>query len=418
VRIHVIGINYWPEETGIATFSTGRAEYLTARGHHVTMCTAVPYYPEWRVAAAYRRRPFAREQRAGVDIRRCPIYVPSQVTPVRRMLFEASFIASSFVRSVCCPKPDLLFVESPPLGLALTVAALSRLWRVPFVFQVEDLQPDAALDLGMIRRGRAARLLYSVERFAYRNAALVSTLTESMRGRIIGKGIPADKVVLFPSWADPELFTLETPAIDVPLRRELGLGNASVILHAGNMGVKQGLGVVLDAAQRTRSNPDVVYVLVGDGAVRAELEERARRAALTNVRFIPLLPRDRFLRLLALADAGLITQQRTVADIVFPSKTLVLLAAGRPVVASVNPTSEVARVVMASGAGTVVTPEAPDALAAAITRLQGAPAARARMAAAGRDWARLHWARDSTLEHLALTLESLAHAGWTGRETQ
>jgi len=408
VRIHVIGINYWPEQTGIAVFSTGRAEYLAARGHQVTVCSAVPYYPEWRVAAAYRRRPFAREQRAGVDLRRCPIYVPSTVNAPRRVLHEASFVASAFLRSLCCRRPDLLLVVSPPVGLAVAAAMLSWIWRVPYVFHVEDLQPDAAVDLGMIRGSSIVRMLYAVERLAYRRAAAVSTLNDAMRDRVIAKGIPAGKVVLFSGWADPALFDLNAETDDAPLRAQLGLSDAFVVLHAGNMGVKQGLDVVIDAASRMQAVPDLLFVLVGDGAVRPALEARVHRLGLSNVRIVPLLSHDQFLRLLATAGVCLVTQQRSVADIVFPSKVLTLLAAGKATVASVNANSQVAHAIQAAGAGEVVVPENPGALIAAIERLRADRARRATMAADGRAYARRLWDRETTLARQARTLEAIA----------
>src|SRR5713101_6664683 len=138
MQLLVLGINYWPEETGIAVFNTGRCEYLAARGHQVTMCTAFPYYPHWWVPDEYRGRFFAREVRNGVTILRSYLYVPRRVTSVRRVLHEASFIASSCLRSLGGEKPDLLLVVSPPLGLAVTAVLLSRLWKIPYVFHVED----------------------------------------------------------------------------------------------------------------------------------------------------------------------------------------------------------------------------------------------------------------------------------------
>ena len=412
MRIHVIGINYWPEKTGIAVFNTGRAESLVTRGHAVTMCTAVPYYPEWRVAADYRGRPFARESRAGVDIRRCPLYVPASVTPLRRVVHEASFIAMAFARSICCRRPDLLFVVSPPIGLAVVAAVLSWIWHVPYVYHVEDLQPDAAVDLGMMKPGRLTRFLFAVERLAYRRAAAVSTLSPAMRDRILAKGVPAEKVLLFRHWADPELFTLVSGTSDGTARQDLGLGNAFVVLHAGNMGVKQGLEVVLDAAERTRAESGIVYLLVGDGAARPALEERLRRANLTNVRIIPLLPREQFHRLLAAADVCLVTQHRSVSDILFPSKVLTLLAAAKPVVASVSAGSEVARVIGDAGAGEVVAAEDPAALVSAIERLRADRAMRERMAGAGRAYAARMWDRRAITNAMARSLEAIA----AGRE--
>jgi colanic acid biosynthesis glycosyl transferase WcaI len=408
VRIHIIGINYWPEATGIAVFSTGRAEHLASRGHDVTMCAAVPYYPQWRVPEKYRGLAFRRETRAGVTILRCPIYVPAAVTALRRVLHEASFIAAAFLRSLLCRRPDVMLVVSPPLGLAVVAAVLSKLWRAPYIFHVADLQPDTALDLGMVSRGRVAGLLYAVERLAYRRAAVVSTLTEAMRARIIAKGVPAEKVVLLADWADPQLFTLARDAGAQNIRQELGLDDAFVVLHAGNMGVKQGLDVVLNAAERTRADPGIRYVLVGDGATRPHLETRARELGLPNITFVPLLPGPRFLQLLAGADVCLITQQRTVADVVFPSKVLTLLAAGKPVVASVTGGSAVASAISQAGAGVVIPPEDAEKLAGAIEVLQRDPARRDAMSAAGRDYARNHWERTKTLTYLAQIVERTA----------
>jgi putative colanic acid biosynthesis glycosyltransferase WcaI len=410
MRIHVIGINYWPEATGISVFSTGRAEYLAAQGHDVTMCTAMPYYPQWRIPDQYRGFRFRNEERGGVRILRCPLYVPSAVTALRRVLHEASFVAAAFVRSLFCRRPDILVVVSPPLGLAIVAAILARVWRVPYVFHVADLQPDTALDLGMVQRGFVARLLYAVERLAYSRAALVSTLTPAMRTRIIAKGIPADRVTLFSDWADPDLFDLSAGASAAAIRAELKLDDRFVVLHIGNMGVKQGLGVVLDAAERTRDDYGIVYVLVGDGAARPQLEAAARARALPNVRFLPLLPHDRFLALLASADACLVTQQRTVADVVFPSKTLTLFAAGKAVIASVTRDSEVARVVDEAGAGLVVAPEDGAALADAVMRLRRDVDLHAAAAIGSRRFARRSWDRTATLKHLDDMLRRTAAA--------
>ena len=399
MRIHIIGINYWPEVTGIAPFTTGRAEYLAAQGHEVTICTGVPYYPEWRVSRGYSRWLFGREQRAGVSMLRCPMYVPSRVTPLRRVIHEATFILTALLRSLFCRRPDILYVVSPPIGLGVAAWFLGRVWwRVPYVLDVEDLQPDTALNLGMMKHGMVTRVLYALERFAYRHATLVSTLTDAMRARIVAKGVPGSKVMVSAAWAEPELFALASA--DQRVRQELGLSDGHLVLHAGNMGVKQGLDVVLDAAQLTRDRSDIQYVLVGDGAMRPALESKLQTLGLNNVRMLRLVPRETFLRLLAAADVCLVTQQRTVSDVVFPSKVVTLLAAGKPVVASVNSESAVARAVVDARGGVVVTPEDPTALASAITRLLDEPAVRARMRTDGRDYARACWGREAILQDL------------------
>lgn len=407
MRMLMLGINYWPEETGIAVFNTGRCEYLAAQGHEVTMVTGFPYYPRWRVAPEYRGRLFSRERRHGVDIRRTYLYVPRRVTTLRRVIHEASFIASSTARALAGRRPDLLLTVSPPLGLALSSVLLQRRWGIPYVFHVPDLQPDAAVDLGMLPSGRAVKLLYAVERLAYRRAALVTTLTPAMQRRIVAKGIPPARVTLFPDWADPALFDLPMAGGGAATRRDFELGDRFAVLHAGNMGVKQGLDVVLEAAARTRERRDVVYLLVGDGAAREGLQARAAAAGLPNLRFLPLQPDAIFRDLLAAADLTLVTQQAVVADIVFPSKVMTLLAAAKPVVASLNASSEVARVVMDAGAGLVTPAEDPGALAEAVRLIRDDQARRARMGAEGRAYARAHWDRERILAHMERTLRQV-----------
>src|SRR3984893_5190913 len=207
MRILVLAINYWPEQTGIGAVLTRRCEYLASVGHEVTVCTGMPYYPEWQIDSKYTGKMFSREVRNGVNILRSWMWVPKKVTSAKRVLFEASFLASSLLRAVCSPKPDLLLVVSPPLGLGLSAVLLSRWANVPYVFDVQDLQPDAAADLGMLPRP-VLPILYRLEAMAYRNAALISTITEGMRRKILAKGIPPDKVVVVPHPADKSLFAV------------------------------------------------------------------------------------------------------------------------------------------------------------------------------------------------------------------
>ncbi len=402
MRIVYLGINYWPDETGIAPFSTGRCEYLAARGHEVIACTALPYYPQWRVPQPYRGRLACREERNGVTILRSWLYVPRRLNAVRRVAHEASFVASSFANACFRKRPDLLFVTSPPLGLAAGAIALSRIWRIPYVFHVADLQPDAAIDLGMLQPGGMVKGLYWLERAAYRKAALVSTLTDTMRQRIIAKGISPEKVTLFSDWVEPQLFLIPPVAVS-PTPHEL------VVAHFGNMGVKQGLEVVLDAARLTADRKQIRYLLVGDGAARPTLEAKAAAMGLSNLQILPLQPTGRFLELLSSSSLCLVTQQANVADIVFPSKVLTLLAAARPVIASASAASEVARVVVEAGAGRVVPAEDAGQLAVAIIELSRSPARLAAMSTAGRAYAALHWKREAALQELKAGLLGVAN---------
>lgn len=297
---------------------------------------------------------------------------------------------------------------SPPLGMCAAAAVLSKRWGIPYIFHVEDLQPDAAVDLSMLNQGPLIRFLYRLERFAYRNAILVSTLTKAMRERIIAKGVPAEKVALFRAWTEPSLFNIPLRGGGAELRKELGVGDRFLVVHAGNMGVKQGLEVVLDAADRSRSADGLLYMLVGDGAAQPDLRARADAAKLPNLQFLPPQPKQRLEQLLGATDVSLITQQRVVGDIVFPSKTMSLLAAGRPIIASLSPGSEVARVISEAKAGVAVEPENPHALVEAVLALREDHDARYAMGENGRRYARAHWDRDTTLSGMEECMLQLA----------
>jgi colanic acid biosynthesis glycosyl transferase WcaI len=405
MRIIILSINYWPEVTGIGAFTTYRAEHLAAAGHVVDVCTTFPYYPEWKVPEKYSGKLSSNEEHNGVRVARSYAYIPNPVTPLKRILHEASFIISSAIRVLTRKRPDVLLVVSPPLGLGITAIVLSWLWRIPYVFDVEDLQPDSAGDLGMLPVW-AVKLLYRVELAAYRHARLVTTLTPSMRKKILDKGIAEEKVGLLEPRMDASLVDLQ-PEEGSVFRQRYELGQRFLVTHSGNMGVKQGLNVILDAAALNRDENSILFLIVGDGADCERIQRRAADMDLHNVRFLPLLHEDDFRGLLAASDVCLVTQQQAVSEIVFPSKIVTYLAAGRPIVASVNHECEVARITLESGAGRVVEAENPASLLQAILELRGEDLQKVGENA--RQYASRRWSSVRVLGHLEQSL--LAAAG-------
>jgi colanic acid biosynthesis glycosyl transferase WcaI len=403
MKVLILSINYWPEVTGIGAFTTYRAEYLAAVGHDVEVCTTFPYYPEWKIPPQYAGKLAATEERNGVRIIRSFAYIPNPATSLKRVLHEASFIASSMIRAFARKRPDLLLIVSPPLGLAVPAILLSRLWRIPYVFDVEDLQPDSAAELNMLPSW-ALKFLYKVENAAYRHAALITTLTNGMRNRIIGKGVPADKVELLEARVDDSLFDVAASE-GADFRHRYGLENKFLVTHSGNMGVKQGLDVVVDAAVLNRADDSVKFLLVGDGAVCGRIQRRVADLGLNNVRFLPLLEAADFRGLLAASNICLITQQKSVSEIAFPSKIVTYLAAGRPVIGSVNPHCEVAQTICESGAGKIVAPEDGAALLAAIHEFQGADLQEFGRNA--QEYANRRWSSVRVLGHLERSLSSV-----------
>jgi colanic acid biosynthesis glycosyl transferase WcaI len=400
MKVLILSINYWPEVTGIGAFTTYRAEYLATAGHDVEICTTFPYYPEWKVPPAYAGKLGVSEERNGVRIFRSYAYIPNPATSLKRVLHEATFIFSSLLRAMARKRPDLLLVVSPPLGLALNAILLSRLWRIPYVFDVEDLQPDSASELNMLPSW-ALRLLYKVENAAYRHASLVTTLTNGMRRRIIDKGIPAEKVELLEPRVDDSLFNIGALEGNA-FRRKYGLENKFIVAHSGNMGVKQGLDVIVDAAVLNRSDDSMRFLFVGDGAVCGRIQRRVAELDLRNVQFLPLLDAVDFRGLLAASGLCLLTQQKSVSEIAFPSKVVTYLAAGRPVIASVNPGCEIAQTIRESGAGRIVPPEDGAALLAAIQEFRSSDLREFGRCA--QEYANRRWSSVRVLGHLERSL--------------
>lgn len=377
---------------------TQRCEFLAARGHDIQVCTGLPYYPDWKIDPAYQRKSWTRETVNGVTILRSSLWVPSRVTSVKRILHEASFIAASLVRAFSAQKPDLLVIESPPLGLACVAVLLSRAWRIPYIFDVMDLQPDAAAELGMLKPGKLLNLLYRTEFMAYRHARRVTTLTPEMAERIITKGIPESKVTVCSLPATQAAFDVFTSREGGNFRAQHGITDKLVVLHSGNMGVKQGLDVVLRAAEKLRSE-NMEFLLVGSGADRPRLEALCHSMSLRNVRFLPVLPDAEFAACLAAADVALVTQQKSVSDILFPSKTVTYLAAGKPVVASVNAESRVAQTICEAEAGEVIAAEDAEALAAQLHAAKENPSLLKRWSESAHAYARNKWHPAKVLGH-------------------
>ncbi len=412
MRILVWGINYAPEPTGIAPFNAGLCEWLAGRGHEVEMVTTFPYYPAWRKRPEDRGALYRTERRAGVAVRRCWHFVPSRVTALRRILHEASFLATSLPRVLALRRADVLLVVSPPLPLAVPAWLVSRLWRRPYVFHVQDLQPDAAVGLGMLRPGRFTRALYALERFAYRRAAAVSGISAGMLAAFRAKGVPDTRRLSFPNWVADTLPGPATAAERLDARTAFnarnGLaGEEFLLVYSGNLGVKQGLGVLLDAAARTRG-AGLRWVVAGDGAGKAGLVQAAAQQGIASVSFLPLQPDAAFAEMLVAADVCVITQQKGTGQFFFPSKLLTALACAKPILAVADASSELARAVAEGRFGLVAPPDDPAAVARTAATM--ATAGEVQLAEWGRNG--LAWVgryrRTSVLEEFERELARLA----------
>lgn len=362
MKITLWGINYAPESIGIAPFNTDLCDYLAGRGHEVSAVVTFPYYPQWSKAPADRGRWHRTDRIGAVTVHRCWCYVPAATTSMRRIVHEFTFGLTSALRILVLPRAEVYLVVSPPLVLGFFAWLATVLKRSRFVFHVQDLQPDAAMGLGMLRRGWLARSLYRLERLAYAKAAVVSGISNSMMTAFREKGVPPAKCVLLPNWL--HTVTNSRPAVEsrAETRKSFGVTEPTVLaVYSGNLGRKQHLEILIEAASLLSSTPEagaatVSLIIAGDGAARAELERCLQRHPMAKVQLLPVLSDGRYAALLGAADVALITQAAGTGKYFLPSKLLSVLAAGLPVVAVADDDSELARAIAEGGFGRTVAP--------------------------------------------------------------
>jgi colanic acid biosynthesis glycosyl transferase WcaI len=394
-NILIIGINYAPEPTGIAPYTTAMAEHLSDIASSVTVYTGVPHYPSWVVPDNYRGR-LRHYESANRRMRlvRYAHYVPRHQTAITRISYEVSFLANVLAARPC--RPDLVLAVSPSLGGAVAGARIAGRFGVPLITVVQDMMGLAASQSGIVGGSIVSGTTARLERYALMHSDLVAVVSETFRAALGRYGVPVERIRLLPNWAHIERGGHDRGAA----RRELGWQEDKfLVLHTGNMGLKQDLGNVVEAARILSAQTDVSFLLLGDGSQRRTLETQAN--GLPNVKFIAPLSEADYPKALAAADLLLVNERATVADMSLPSKLTSYLTAGRPVLAAVMPDGATAReLARAGGAALVVPPASPTSLAEGVIMLKDDPAGCARLAACGAAYAVSHLGRAAAMRRL------------------
>lgn len=402
MQVLLYGLNYEPELTGIGKYSGEMARWLAARGHQVQVVTAPPYYPEWRIRDGHSGSRYIYDpsvSQPGLTVLRCPLWVPSKVSGKTRILHLMSFALSSgpaLFWMAIKQRPAVIMLVAPTLVCAPAAILAGKLLRIPIWLHVQDFEIDAMHAMGIASTGSwARRLSLKIESWLMKRFDRVSSISPNMVSRLQAKGVPPQRAIEFPNWVDVTMISPKPfGRLDNPVRQKLTLADdAVVVLYAGNMGQKQGIEVVLDAARRLQNHPRLRFVLAGAGAALEHLKQQAKE--LDNVQWLPLQPLELLNDLLNMADIHVLPQRADAADLVMPSKLTGMLASGRPVIGTADAGTQLGDVL--NTCGLRVPPGDASALAKALFALADNPQERATLGAKGRQHALDHLSHTAVL---------------------
>ena len=368
------------------------AHELIARGNRLHVVTSLPWYQHHAIDAGWDGQLVRTERTDWGRISRVhPFPTDKRNIPARALAFGGFTALATLVGAFGRVRPDAVLAMSPPLtlGLAGRIAATAR--RAPLVFNIQDVVPDVAIELGLLSGDRVIRAARALERLSYRMSDAVTVLSDDLADNVRSKitiGLEgeqaqaqAKKVRVIPNFVDTN--AIRPAARENSYREQYGLIGKKVVMYAGNVGFSQSLDLVLETARSFEvSRPDVVFVINGGGSARPDLERDA--AHLQNVRFIDMQPIERLPEVLAAGDIHVVPLRAGLAWSSVPSKLYSILAAGRAIVASVDSGTEVERTLERAAAGIAVPPDDPRAFAGAIGELIDDSDRAARMGASGR----------------------------------
>lgn len=388
--IVVLCPHFAPDTAPTGEVITRIVDEFIAAGEKVHIVTALPWYRTHAIEEGWSGRLVRREKTTwGSIIRVHPFPGKSKSNLLRRAI---GFGAFSAVAGVCTlfaggihHRPKAIISMSPPLTLGLTGWLASRIRFCPSVFNIQDVFPDAAVETGAITNARIIAAARWLERVSYHRSDVVVVLSDDLKKNVVAKVAPrhARKITVIPNFVDAD--RIRPMNRMTAYRAELGIGDETVVMYAGNVGYSQSLEMLIDAA---RHMPAVTFVINGDGSARKDLETQA--AGVPNVKFAGYQPRDRVSEVLASGDIHVVPLRTGLGAVSVPSKTYSILAAARPVVAAIDQGTEVTRILSASGAGISVSPDSSQEFSDAIASLVNNPSDAEVRGNAGRMWVETH----------------------------
>lgn len=374
-KLLFIGYNFSPELTGIGKYSGEMMHWLAKKGHDCTVLTSYPYYPYWKIQEPYRKHRFwfkkevkNYDSNGKLSVIRCPMYVPNRPSGLKRIILDTTFTISAFLAIIPLlfqRKHDWVISVAPSFQFGLLGVFYKKLKGAKHWHHIQDLQIEAAQDLGIIKSNKLLSILYGIEKTIFKNTDTISSISNGMIDRIERKAkMP---LLLFPNWTDTSNFyPMENKS---KLKKQFGFTNSDwVVLYSGAIGEKQGLEAILQAAKTLKHRNTIQFVICGTGPYKENLKILAKEMVLENIHFMPLQPKDQFNAFLNMADLHLVIQKEKASDLVMPSKLTTILAVGGHALVTANKTSSLYQLLKTFKMGQLVTAEDSKALAEGILK--------------------------------------------------
>ncbi len=398
MKILLLTHYFAPDITGNAAIATGLAEGLARLGHTVTVVTSVPHYDKQAISPDYRHTIARRSVSIGGKLR--VLYTWLYLANNKSSTFQRflSYLSYNFasLAALSYRRHDIVLAISTPITTGIIASLIGWIWRVPYVFNVQDMFPDVLVELGLIRNKPFIKLLYALEAYVYRTASSVTVLSSAMAGKVNTKGAFNDKLYIIPNFVDIDFITPRNK--ENSWSRRHGLQGKFVLMYTGNIGQAQSIDILIEAAPYLENLPDLRIVIVGDGSAKPDLIKRAAALNAKNILFLPLESRENLPDLIASADLMLVSLRRGVTAHSVPSKTFTIMAGGRPMIASVEIGNPVYEIVKASDCGFHIPPEDVEALVAVVRQAVEKPERLAQKGCNGRKYVVERFSMESVVE--------------------
>jgi colanic acid biosynthesis glycosyl transferase WcaI len=414
MRILLVIIQFPPDVNATGLLMGQLCEGLKAHGHEVSVITSFPHYEGFRVRREYRGKLYEWDRSQGMDVLRLALYAPGKKSMVRRLFSYLSFAAGATVAGALLKeKWDVILCANGAFFTGVTSWLIGRAKKIPFIYNVQDLYPEAFIQAGQLQNRPAIAVLKTIERFMYRKAEHVTVISPSMRDGLRQKGVHESKISLIPNFVDAD-FIRPLPKVNSFSERH-GLAGKFVITHAGNLGYVYDLDTLLGAASRLSKEKDILFLIVGDGVAKTALQRKAEALGLENVRFLPFQPHESLPWLRAASDVQVSLYKKGSVRYSMPSKVYEIMASGRPLLASADPGSDVWELVERARCGICVAPEDCDELTEAILKLYGDTLLRETMGGNGRARATEDYSREAVVQSYH---DLILRVAWSGSQGQ